>query len=150
MFKDNLPVLILEPGRAIVKNAVSLITTVRGVKEFHNGQRAVTTDAGINILPTSYWGLQNIRSVKSTGENIKDTIIYGPLCLQTDIIARVRMPEIKPGDRLIVENVGAYNIPQSGSFIYPRPGVVVVDNGSDKLIRRAETVEDVFKLEEPE
>ena len=148
IFKNDLPVLILEPGRAIVKNAVSLITTVISSKEFINGQHSVTVDAGINSLPTSFWSMQDIKPLKQTGGEKRDTLIYGPLCLQTDIIAKTQVPELKPGDKLIAENVGAYNIPQSSVFIYPRPRVLMIEEGSERLIRREEKVEDVLRLEE--
>ena len=147
-FKDKFPTLILEPGRAIVKNAVCLITTVLSTKTLQNGQRAVTVDAGINVLPTSFWSMQDVKALKGNGSDLKDTIIYGPLCLQTDIIANKPMPEFKPGDRMIIENTGAYNIPQSSSFIYPRPQIVMIEKNSAKLIRREETIEDISRLEE--
>ncbi len=146
-FGENGPVLVLEPGRAIVKNAVSLITTVLGSKEFKNGQMAVTTDAGINILPTSYWTSQKVRALRPSGKRLRDTIIYGSLCLQTDIIAKTSINEFKQGDKIVVENVGAYNIPQGSSFIYPRPPVAMLQGGQARMIRRAETVNDVLGLE---
>jgi len=146
-FKDKLPTLILEPGRAIVKNAVSLIVTVLSTKTLQNGQKAITVDAGINVLPTSFWSMQDVNPLKRNGNDLKDTIIYGPLCLQTDILANKPMPEFKPGDRLVIENIGAYNIPQSSSFIYPRPQIVMIDKNSVKLIRREETIEDITNLE---
>jgi len=147
-FKDSLPTLILEPGRAIVKNAVSLITTVLSVKTLQNGQRAVTVDAGINILPTSFWSMQDVNPYKNAGSNLQDTIVYGPLCLQTDILANKPMPKLIPGDKLVVDNVGAYNIPQSSSFIYPRPGIVIIEDNQARLIRRKEEIEDISMLEE--
>jgi len=52
--KHDLPILILEPGRAIVKNAIDLITTVVGVREFPEGKRRIVVDAGINLLPTGF------------------------------------------------------------------------------------------------
>ena len=74
----------------------------------------------------------------------KETIVYGPLCLQTDIITRTSLPPLGPGDRLVVKNVGAYNIPQSGTFIFPRPPVVLIENGEPRVIRERETVESAF------
>ena len=52
--KHDLPILILEPGRTIVKNAIDLITTVVGVREFPEGKRRIVVDAGINLLPTGF------------------------------------------------------------------------------------------------
>ncbi|MCY4262523.1 MAG: hypothetical protein OXC97_04315, partial [Candidatus Dadabacteria bacterium] len=105
-FGEDRPVLLLEPGRAIVKDAVSLITTVLASRKLRNGQRTVTTDAGINSLPTSYWNSQDVRPLRPSGRNLKNTIIYGPLCLQTDIIAKTLINELERGDKIVVENVG--------------------------------------------
>ncbi|MGI9553407.1 MAG: alanine racemase [Thermodesulfobacteriota bacterium] len=143
----NLPTLILEPGRAIVKNAVFLVTTVLGVKQFPTDQMAVTVDAGINLIPTSFWGMQNLKPINNTEGKLIDTIIYGPLCLQTDIVAKTDLPELKTGEKLVVQDVGAYNIPQSSAFIYPRPQIVMIEDEVDRLIRRNETVADVLNLE---
>jgi len=145
--KDG-PVLLLEPGRAIVKDAVCLVTTVLASRKLKNGRRAVTTDAGTNSLPTSYWSSQEIRPLRPSGKKPRDTIIYGPLCLQTDIIAKTPVNELERGDKIVVENVGAYNIPQGSPFIYPRPCVVMLQDTTARVIRRAETVSDVLELEE--
>ena len=147
-FGEDGPVLLLEPGRAIVKDAVSLITTVLASRKLQNGQRAVTTDAGINSLPTSYWSSQEVRSLRPSGKEIRNTIIHGPLCLQTDIVAKTLINELERGDKIVVENVGAYNIPQGSPFIYPRPCVVMLQDATARVIRRAETINDVLELEE--
>lgn len=138
------PLLILEPGRAIVSDAVHLITTVAAVKELRGGVRAAVADAGINILPTSFWRFQDIECAEERGGELRDTIVYGPLCLQTDIIGKCTLPDLKAGDRLVVKNVGAYNIPQSSTFIFPRPPIVLVEEGKPRIIKRAETIDDVF------
>ena len=147
-FGEDGPVLLLEPGRAIVKDAVSLIATVLASKRLQNGQRAVTTDAGTNSLPTSYWSSQEVRPLRPSGKKSRNTIIYGPLCLQTDIVAKTVMNELERGDRIVVENVGAYNIPQGSPFIYLRPCVVMLQDAASWVIRRAETIGDVLELEE--
>jgi len=145
--KNDLPLLILEPGRAIVSDAVDLITTVVAVKEFPNGQKAAVIDAGINLLPTSYWKYQEIVCCNKSDTKLHETIVYGPLCLQTDIVSKTKLPELSAGDRLLVKNVGAYNIPQSSTFIYPQPAVLLMDDGKARIIRRAETLEDILLLE---
>jgi diaminopimelate decarboxylase len=138
------PLLILEPGRAIVQDAAHLITTVVAVKELRGGTRAAVVDAGINLLPTSFWRFQDIECAEERGGELRDTIIYGPLCLQTDIIGKCMLPDLKAGDRLVVKNVGAYNIPQSSTFIFPRPPIVLIEEGKTRVIRSGETLDDVF------
>ncbi len=146
-FNHELPILILEPGRAIVRDAVQLITTVVGVKEFPNGERGVIVDAGISLLPTSLWRWQEIEHITKAESDMREATVYGPLCLQTDIITKARLPELKTGDNLVIKNVGAYNISQSSSFIFPRPCVLLIEKGSMRVLRRAETVDDIFKFE---
>ena len=145
--KSELPILILEPGRAIVNNAVHLITTVVGVKEFPNGERGIIVDAGINLLPSSFWRWQEIEPAAKVEGDLRETTVYGPLCLQTDILAKTKLQELKAGDKLVIKNVGAYNISQSSSFIFPRPCVLLIENESVKVLRKAETVDDIFKFE---
>ncbi|MBI2486328.1 MAG: alanine racemase [Deltaproteobacteria bacterium] len=144
-FKGDLPILILEPGRAIVSNAIHLITTVVGVKEFPNGERGVIVDAGVNILPTSFWRWQEIEHLTKPESSLKEeTIVYGPLCLQTDIIGKAMLPELGAGDKLVIKNVGAYNISQSSTFIFPRPAIVLIEDEQVRVLRRVEAVDDVF------
>jgi len=144
--KEDPPLLILEPGRAIVSDAVHLVTTVVAVKELRGGVRAVVVDSGINILPTSFWKFQDIECVDGRGGELRETTVYGPLCLQTDIIGKCMLPELKAGDRLVIKNVGAYNIPQSSTFIFPRPPIVIIEECKARIIRRAETIDDVFPI----
>ncbi len=129
------PLLILEPGRAIVSSAAQLIATVVATKELPGGHSAVVTDAGINILPTSLFKYQDIECMTEPKGELRETIVYGPLCLQNDIIARVKLPELRAGDKLLVKNVGSYNIPQSSSFIFEQPAVIVKEGGAMKIIR---------------
>jgi len=138
------PLLILEPGRAVVSDAVDLVATVVSSKEIPGGRRAVVIDAGVNLLPTSFWRHQTVELIGNPEDEPKETIVYGPLCLQTDIITRSSLPLLGPGDMLLVKNVGAYNIPQSGTFIFPRPPVILLENGKPCVIRERETVESAF------
>lgn len=144
--QSTLPTLILEPGRAIVSDAIDLITTVAAVKVLPGGQRAVIVDAGINILPTSFWKYQDVESLSEGAGNLEETIVYGPLCLQTDIISKTKLPELKPGDLLRVKNVGAYNISQSSTFIYAQPAVILGEDKNYTIIRNKEAIEDLFKI----
>jgi len=55
LFNNGKPILILEPGRAIVDEAMQLISKVVSKKKDANGNQSVVMDAGVNILPTAYW-----------------------------------------------------------------------------------------------
>ncbi len=142
------PRLILEPGRALVDEAVSLVTTVVSTKRFADGTKAVVVDAGVNLLPTAYWFKHEIASTQDMGTTLESGNIYGPLCMQIDVVrTEVRLPPLQKGNVLVIKNVGAYNITQSCQFIYPRPGVIIVNNGQTEYLKLPETTKDLRRLE---
>jgi diaminopimelate decarboxylase len=144
------PTLILEPGRAIVDSAVQLISSVVATKQEGGTGRSIVVDAGVNILPTAYWYDHNL-SVPDDSLHIglSPTRVYGPLCMQIDIIRdNVLLPELSVGDLIVIDNVGAYCITQSMQFIQPRPAVVLLDDqGKGSVIRKCENWRDVFRLD---
>jgi diaminopimelate decarboxylase len=148
VFDQDEPLLILEPGRAIVNDAVQMITTVVGVNEAMDGISSIVVDAGINTVPTSSWKFQQIEPLDKSRRNLKQTIVYGPLCLQTDILGITELPDLNVGDRLLLRNVGAYNIPQSSSFIFPRPSIVLVDKNKVTVLRHSETIKEILSRED--
>ncbi len=146
-FKSK-PRLLLEPGRSLVDECMSLVSTVVAVKKYADGRKAIIIDAGVNLLPTAYWYKHEIASVQDVGFNLEEMDIYGPLCMQIDVIRRqVRLPPLQRGHVLVIKNVGAYNVTQSMQFIYTRPAIVIVNNGKAEYIRHPETLEDIRRLE---
>ena len=144
-FKSK-PRLIIEPGRSIVDEATSLITTVVATKRFSDGTKAIIIDAGVNLLYTAYWFKHEIASVEDVGVNLETVNIYGPLCMQIDVIRTgVRLPPLQKGNILVVKNVGAYNMSQAMQFIYARPAVVIIYNGDSEYLRMPESMKDFRK-----
>ena len=70
----------------------------------------------------------------------EDTILYGPLCMNIDVMrSSVMLPPMNVGDTLIFSPVGAYNNTQWMQFIEYRPNVVMIDeNQQVSVIRAAE------------
>ena len=163
LFNKGKPILILEPGRAIVDEAMQLISKVVSKKKDANGNDSIVMDAGVNILPTAYWydfepklanklnGSNNNLNgkTKKNGSNYNGLVkMYGPLCMQIDSINEsVNLPSVELGDVIVFSNVGAYNLTQSMQFIQTRPAVVLLGSNGVELIRRKETWRDIFKLD---
>jgi diaminopimelate decarboxylase len=61
-------------------------------------------------------------------------------CLRTEI----ELPRLRVGDTLAIMDAGAYLVSFSNSFCFPQPGVVVVEQGCETLVRRAETFDDMI------
>ena len=136
------PRLFLEPGRILVDEAVSMITTVRAVKRTSGQQKAALVDCGVHILPTAYWYDHEIRPVEDKGGAVESYRMVGPLCMQIDCIRpTIELPALRAGDLLVIQDVGAYNFSQSMQFIYMRPNYVMAHRGGVDLIRERESDE---------
>jgi diaminopimelate decarboxylase len=145
---EEMPLLILEPGRILVDKGIYLITTVVGTKRLSDGRRAIIIDAGVNNLFTAFWFRHEVRPAQDSGVILEETNVYGPLCMQIDVIReRVPLPHLKMGDAVVIKNVGAYNLSQSMQFIRPRPAVILVGEGEPEILRERETTEYILQPE---
>lgn len=140
---DQLPLLIMESGRALIDQAGYLIGTVLASKRLSNGKRATILDFGVNTLFTSFWYNHRISPAQPFSQYTEDVELFGPLCMNIDVIREsVSLPILKKGDRVVAHMVGAYNVTQWMQFITLRPNVVLVNEaGGLDLIRAHETME---------
>jgi diaminopimelate decarboxylase len=140
---EELPLLVLETGRALIDDAGYLLGTVLANKRLSDGRRATILDFGVNTLFTSFWYDHKISPAQEFGEYTEDMILYGPLCMNIDIIREsVNMPLLEKGNHVVVHKVGAYNMTQWMQFITLRPNVVLIDsNNKTHIIRKAETLD---------
>ncbi len=146
---DKLPALILETGRALIDNAGYIAGTVIANKRLSDGKRATIVDIGVNLLFTAYWYDHKIHPVNGHSGLVEETAIYGPLCMNIDMVrSSLMFPALKRGDRLVVTKTGAYNVTQSQQFINLRPAIVLIDmNRQVHVIRSAETLGDIVRNE---
>jgi diaminopimelate decarboxylase len=146
---DEMPTLILETGRALVDNAGYLLSTVIANKRLSNGRRAIIIDAGVNILFTGFWYKHKISPAQEGGAHPEEASMFGPLCMNIDVIREsITLPSLRKGDKLVIEDVGAYDMTQWMQFISMRPNVVMImEDGSIELIRKAETLEYLLQQE---
>jgi diaminopimelate decarboxylase len=147
--EGHTPRLILEPGRAMVEEAGTLITTVSASKRMPDGRRAYVIDAGVNILFTANWYKFNIEMDREVQGMNEPAILYGPLCMNIDVVDEgVLLPPMPRGTRLVVSPVGAYNVTQWMQFIQYRPNVVLIsEDGDVDVIREAEDLTDIERRE---
>ena len=138
---ENLPVLILESGRALIDDAGYLAGTVLANKRLPEGKLATIIDIGVNLLFTSFWYDHKITPAQPFSHHTEDAIIYGPLCMNIDVIREsVQLPPMKKGDNIVISRIGAYNMTQWMQFITLRPNIVMIDkNSKTHVIRGNET-----------
>ncbi len=147
---ENLPLLILETGRAMIDDAGYILGTILANKRLADGRRATIADIGINLLFTSFWYEHDIVPAQPFSDHTEETTIYGPLCMNIDVLREaIDFPALKPGDHIVINRVGAYNMTQWMQFITMRPNVVMIDmEGKPFIIRRNETIETILAQEE--
>lgn len=148
--RAELPILVLEAGRALVDSAGYLISTVVATKRHPDGQRGLVLDAGVNLLFTSFWYNHAVAPAQPAAGTAEPTRLYGPLCMNIDVLREsVKLPPMSPGERVVFRNAGAYNMTQWMQFITLRPAAVMIGTAGDiDVIRRAETVDDLCGFEQ--
>ena len=146
---ENLPVLFMETGRALIDDAGYLLTTVLANKRSTLGRRTMVIDAGVNLLFTTFWYNLGVFPSKEVSSHVEESTIYGPLCMNIDVIRdAINFPQSKVGDQLVIERVGAYNMTQWMQFITFRPNVVMIDlDVKAHVIRRKENLDSLQSFE---
>lgn len=143
--ESELPLLILETGRALIDEAGYLLGTVISNKRLSDGRRATIMNFGVNILFTSFWYDHKISPAQHFGQYFEDTVLYGPLCMNIDVVREnISFPPLKKDDHVVVHTVGAYNMTQWMQFIAMRPAIVMIDmDNKPHLIRKKETINSI-------
>ncbi|MEK7216301.1 MAG: diaminopimelate decarboxylase, partial [Chloroflexota bacterium] len=148
-----LPRLIIEPGRSSVARAGVALYTVGAIKEIPGVRKYVSVDGGMadNIRPALYQAkYEAVLANRMDAPPTETVTIAGKYCESGDIlIADLHAPELGPGDLLALPASGAYCLAMSSNYnASPRPAVVLVKNGTARLIRRRETYEDLMQWDE--
>lgn len=148
--EDELPLLILETGRALIDDAGYLLGSVISNKRLSDGRRATILDFGVNVMFTSFWYDHKISPAQDFSQYTEDAVLYGPLCMNIDVVREnVTLPPLRKGDQVVVHTVGAYNMTQWMQFISLRPSVVMIDmEGKPHVIRKRETLESIDASEQ--
>jgi diaminopimelate decarboxylase len=144
------PRVFLEPGRSMTGNAQMLVASVLSTKRDSDAHFLIL-DAGINIAESMRGEYHKMFPVR--GSSLPASEIYtvvGPICSPADTLRYAwRAPPLVEGDAVVMMDAGAYFVPFSTSFSYPRPAIVMVGGGVDTLIRRAENFEDLIARDLP-
>jgi diaminopimelate decarboxylase len=146
------PRLVLEPGRSLVARAGVTVYTVGGVKTASAATTYVTVDGGISDNPRpALYGARYSALLANRADEPADApfAVAGKHCESGDLlIERVELPEPRRGDLLAVPVTGGYTLSMSSNYnAVTRPAAVLVADGSARLIRRRETIDDLLALE---
>ncbi len=140
-----------EPGRWLVSDTMATLTSVASRKELPDA-RWLILDAGNNVAPWTGTGERH-RFVPLGRTHSATTVpwsVAGPLCYENDLHGHgiVLPADLDLGDLVCIHDTGAYSIGRSSNFIRTRAAVVALDgDGGERVVWRAETLDDVFAFE---
>lgn len=144
------PRVILEPGRSIVADAGLTVYRAGAVKEIRGYRTYAIIDGGMNdnirhALYGAAYTVYNASRVDAPADFV--CTVTGRCCESGDMISEgVSIPQITPGDYIAVAVTGAYNYSMSLNYNrVPRPPIVMLKSGADRLAVKRETLEDIVR-----
>ncbi len=142
------PEFWIEPGKSIIGDAGILLSRVTGKKISY--KKFIGLDAGMEKLmrPALYGAYHRIYKVGELVAPIEIKADFtGAICENTDRLAVNReFPSVQEGDLIAIMDAGAYGFCMSHNFnTRPRAAEVLLDGDKIRLIRRRETITDLFR-----
>lgn len=165
-FRRAQPAVVIEPGMAVVADAVNLVTRIISRKTVA-GSNLLGVDASFyNVRPTYHTKPLTHRLItqragegfvkeERTGAPITSTTegtvlavraVVGATCMERDILLEnTQFVDPAQGDLILIEDVGAYCSVLTPNFIARVPPIIDLSpDGSFKVSRRAQRFEDFF------
>lgn len=148
----DIPQILMEPGRSIVADSGMTLYTVGTVKSITGYKSYVSIDGGMPDNPR--YALYNseytfLIANKANAEKDMTATIAGRCCESGDLLGEnipIQTPE--RGDILAVLVTGAYNYSMASNYNkLPRPPIVAIKGGEDRVVVRRETYEDLARLD---
>ncbi|MEP7269910.1 MAG: diaminopimelate decarboxylase [Acidobacteriota bacterium] len=153
--------IVMEPGRSVIADAGTLLTTVRNRKfRSETGEEWLLLDAGSNLLLSMivyHWYYHAVNASRADQLHASRYKLAGPLCDGGDVFfdlhGESRLPdhrllpeEAAVGEVLAMLNAGAYTVAQMTAYNgRPFPAAVMIEqDGSVALIRRRDSYEDLL------
>lgn len=144
------PRLMAEPGRFIAADAGWLVSKVIVIKDSY--KKFVGIDASSNDMPRpSIYGAYHHATVMKERDEKELVSIVGRICENNDQLAQDRLlQKCEIGDIVLIHNCGGHAFAMGHNYNgRPRHAEYLLqENGELRMIRRAETFEDLYKTTE--
>ena len=146
------PTLIIEPGTALVADAIKYVCKVNSIKKVRDRTIATLTGSTYNINPNPNRKNLPIECFPSPNYSdraeVKGAYLAGYTCIEGDYLHKEFCGSLAVGDFIVFDDVGSYSIVMKPPFILPNVAIVepLQDGKSFRLIKRGESFDDIFKL----
>lgn len=143
-----LPAVWMEPGRSIVAAAGVTLYTVQNVKVIPGYKNYIALDGGMTDNPRyALYGARHPALIANRAAEPADFVadLAGRCCESGDLIGEgVAIQKAQAGDTVAVLVTGAYNYSMASNYNrVPRPPIVMLRGGEDRLVVRRETFADL-------
>lgn len=144
--RDKKPMLLIEPGSALVGDCMSFATKVVNIKSVRGKNIATLLGSIYNINPTLNKKNPPIEVVAMGNEQKEyfDLDFGGFTCIESDYLYRNFNGKLAKGDMVVFGNVGSYSIVLKPPFILPNFPVIDISRGNIETIKRQENFDDLF------
>ncbi len=145
LMENEIPIILLEPGIALVGNTMALYAKVIEIKK-NNTKCIAVCDTNINVVNPTKSNikpkLEIIHKESCNGnKDINEYKVVGNTCMENDIICDNYIGNLKAGDYIKVPNRGAYSNVFTPNFIMPAPGIFSKEG---KLIKSPDSIESIL------
>ena len=141
---EKKPLLLIEPGSAIVGDCMKFAAKVVSIKEVRGKAIAILLGSIYNINPTLNKKNPPLTVYAMGGERKKysDLDFGGFTCIESDYLYRHFDGELAAGDMVVFGNAGSYSVVLKPPFILPN--FPVVDMATGVAVKREECFDDLF------
>ncbi len=143
---ENPPLLLVEPGSALVGDCMKFATRVINIKTVRNKTIATVLGSIYNINPTLNKKNPPI-DILHCGEKTKryDDLDFGGFtCIESDYLYRHFSGNLAVNDIVVFGNVGSYSVVLKPPFILPNFPVLDICGNHQKVVKRKENFDDLF------
>ena len=146
------PVVLMEPGRSIVADAGVTLYTVQNIKVIPGYKKYVAVDGGMTDNPRyALYGAEHTAVVANKADKPADEIVtIAGRCCESDALIgeNMALQRAEVDDTIAVLVTGAYNYSMASNYNrVPRSPVVMLRDGTPRVVVRRETLDDVIALD---
>jgi len=145
-FGNNGPLLIVEPGSALVGDCMKFAAIVENIKDVRGKKIATILGSIYNINPTL--NKKNppleVMNCGAKQEEYEDLDFGGFTCIESDYVYRHFKGKLAVGDFVVFGNAGSYSVVLKPPFILPNFPVLEISEGQIEVIKSGETFDDLF------
>lgn len=143
---DKKPMLLIEPGSALVGDCMRFASKVINIKNVRGKTIATLLGSIYNINPTLNKKNPPIEVVAMGGiqQQYENLDFGGFTCIESDYLYRNYTGNLAKDDMVVFGNAGSYSVVLKPPFILPNFPIIDISGGKTEIIKQGESFDDIF------